>query len=103
MTILFEFSRPAVEWPLVWEPMVLSPMHRCGPREDVEVPFRRCPHGGYFFDETCAPPRLLNAWGFFDSPRCDSALCRAAVRAHHGGGGGGQGWGRFPPVTEEPR
>lgn len=86
MKTLFRFVRPAMEWPLAWESMVLSPMRRRGPREHVEVPFRRCPHGGYFFDERCASPRLLNAWGILDGiPRCDDGWCRVAMRAWNRG------------------
>ena len=74
---------PVTSWPLVWEPMVLEPMHGPGRRENVEVPFRRCPHGGYFMDEKACPPRLLNAWGVFDLSGCDDGWCRVALRVHH--------------------
>jgi hypothetical protein len=79
-TVLFQFVKPMNTWPLVWEPMVLRPLYGPGRRQDVDVPFRRCPHRGYFFDEIVAPPRLLNAWGVFHLPSCEDEWCRMAYR-----------------------
>lgn len=72
------------EWPLTWEPMTLRVLggKRRGLTRPVDVPYRRCPHGGYWFDEAIAPPRLLDAWGFDGMPSCDDAECIAAYQAN---------------------
>lgn len=79
---------PMSEWPLTWECFVLSYMGRGRGRGGryVDVPYRRCPHGGYWRDDTVCPPSVLNAWGIEDGlkqcPDGNAGPCVEAWREH---------------------